>query len=118
MKRSGIFVLVIVLAAMGVLGFAHRTKAPSDTSTAVTQSTNTISYQGEDAKNALDLLKSHATVETTTDPSLGEYVTSVNGVKGGTNNKYWIMYVNGQSSSVGASDYVTKSTDTIEWKFE
>jgi hypothetical protein len=82
------------------------------------QQSTTVSYQGEDGKNVLELLKAHATVETTTDPNLGEYVTSVNGVKSGTDGKYWIYSVNGLAGSVGAGEQTTVSTDTIEWKLE
>ncbi|KKP86592.1 MAG: hypothetical protein UR87_C0015G0003 [candidate division CPR3 bacterium GW2011_GWE2_35_7] len=67
-----------------------------------------VIYQGEDTKNALELLKSKENV-VTKQSSFGEYVNEINGIKGGTDNKYWIFYVNGKMSEVGADDYVTKS---------
>lgn len=76
-----------------------------------------VTYQGEDDKNVMELLKTKANV-VTKQSSFGEYVDEINGIKGGTDNKYWIFYVNGKMAEVGASDYVTKSLDTIEWKFE
>lgn len=121
MKRTlWIWIITVVVIGAGVLGFAYRAKAPTSTSNAganTTQST-AVSYQGEDGKNALELLKNHDTVETTTDPNLGEYVTSINGTKSGTGGKYWVYYVNGQAASLGAGQYTTKSSDSIEWKLE
>ncbi|MFA7653417.1 MAG: DUF4430 domain-containing protein [Candidatus Magasanikbacteria bacterium] len=52
-------------------------------------------------------------------PSMGYFVEEINGVKNDTrSNTYWIMYVNGQSATVGASAYILKAGDRIEWKFE
>ncbi len=76
-----------------------------------------LSYQGETGKNALALLKAHATV-VTKNSSYGEYVVSVNGVGGGTSGKYWMFYVNGRQAQVGAGQYITKAGDVITWKFE
>ena len=119
MKRSiWIGVVILVVAGLGVFGFAHKTKAPTAAAAVTTAQSTTVSYQGQTGKNAMELLKTNATVETTTDPNLGEYATSINGVKNGTDSKYWIMYVNGEMSSVGASTYVTTSNDTIEWKLQ
>ena len=80
-------------------------------------STKEVSYKGEEGKTALELLRQHATV-VTKDSSYGPYVDSIGGVKGGTDGKYWMFYVNGQQATVGANDYVTKAGDTIQWKFE
>ncbi len=78
---------------------------------------NTIYYLGEDGKSALTILKERETVETKSS-SLGEYVDSINGIKGGTDGKYWILYVNGEMSQIGADQYQTQITDIIEWRFE
>lgn len=76
-----------------------------------------ITYQGQDGKTALEILKTKATIETK-QSSFGEYVDKINDIKGGTDNKYWIFYVNGKMAEIGAQDYITKATDVIEWKFE
>lgn len=76
-----------------------------------------ISYKGEDGKNALELLKTHAKV-VTKDSSYGPFVDSIDGVQGGVNGKYWAFYINGQMSQVGASGYTTKNGDKLEWKLE
>lgn len=77
---------------------------------------NSFTYQGETGKNALELLKANADVQTETS-DFGEMVTSINGQAGG-GDKYWAFFVNGEMSSVGAADYATKDSETIEWKLQ
>lgn len=51
--------------------------------------------------------------------SLGFFVEEINGIKNNQqNNKYWIYYINGESSKVGVSSYVLKPNDIITWKYE
>lgn len=75
-----------------------------------------VSYQGEDGKNALELLKKHVDVKTKTS-SFGEFVESINGENGG-GKKYWTFYINGEMAQVGAGSYQTKDSDKIEWKLQ
>jgi hypothetical protein len=90
--------------------------AQSNTSHSQQRTTN-LSYTGQNGKNALELLKQHASV-ITKNSSYGEYVDSIDGVAGGTGGKYWTFYVNGQQASVGAGAYATHNTDKIEWKLQ
>jgi hypothetical protein len=62
-------------------------------------------------------LESGLEFETKNYPGLGEFVESINGVRNGSGN-YWFLYVNGNSSSVGASQYILSSGDAIEWRFQ
>lgn len=75
-----------------------------------------VSYQGEEGKTALELLKSHTEVKTQKF-DFGEMVQSINGQDGG-GKKYWTFYVNGKMAQVGAGDYQTKDSDKIEWKLQ
>lgn len=50
-------------------------------------------------------------------PSLGSFITEINGIKG-TPGKYWIYYVNNIEASVGVSKYILKDGDSILWKQE
>jgi len=75
-----------------------------------------ISYQGQTGKNALDLLKQHAKVQTK-HYSFGDLVTSINGVAG-NGPKYWTFYVDGKMASVGASSYTAKNSDNIMWRLQ
>lgn len=46
---------------------------------------------------------------------LGQFITELNGTaKGGGKN--WILFVNGQSTNVGASQIIPKAGDKIEWR--
>ncbi len=50
---------------------------------------------------------------------LGFFVESVNGVPNDTvNRRYWTLYVNGVTATVGVSNYIVKEGDHIEWRFE
>lgn len=75
---------------------------------------STISYQGQEGKNALELLKTKVQVETK-DTSFGPQIMAINGVKA-TDKEFWLFSVNGQPASVGAHQYQTKDGDKIEWK--
>lgn len=78
---------------------------------------NAIKYNGQEGKNALELLKAKYTVETKSYGSAGEFVESINGVKPDTKH-FWKFFVNGKSASVGAGSYITKSADVLEWKLD
>ncbi len=49
---------------------------------------------------------------------MGKMITKINNKTNGQDNKYWQYYVNGALSQIGASQYVPKSGDKIEWRFE
>ncbi len=75
-----------------------------------------ITYKGIDNVSALKVLETKHTVETKmfgSDP----YVTGIDGYTPDTKH-FWSFYVNGQMASVGANQYITKSTDTITWKVD
>jgi hypothetical protein len=70
-----------------------------------------------ESENALALIKrTHSVV--TKDYEFGTLVESIDGVKNGTDNKYWILYVNGKQATVGAGAYTIQKNDTIEWRHE
>lgn len=123
----GLIVVVgLLVAAWAVNQKANESTSLQSSSSSTTQSVQTavqvgqngelVSYQGVEGRTALDLLKSHAQVETETS-SLGELVVSINGVKS-TDSKFWLYYVNGKQAEVGAGSYQTKSGETIEWRLE
>jgi len=49
--------------------------------------------------------------------SFGSYVDSLDGLKGGTDGKYWMYSVNGKEASVGADQYKLAEGDVAEWRF-
>jgi hypothetical protein len=114
--------LLVILLSLAVYLWkpVPKTPAPQDTQVAASPMTigrKVISYEGVEGKTALELLKSsHETVTKTS--SYGEYVESIDGIVGGVEGRYWIVYVDGAMSSIGAAELQTKNGQKIEWKFE
>jgi|SRR3989344_3844189 len=80
--------------------------------------TQEAKYEGEDGRSALEILKEKYTVETKEFTGIGEFVTSINGLKAEDNKNFWAFYVNGKQANEGAGSYKTKNGDIIEWKLE
>jgi hypothetical protein len=76
-----------------------------------------VRFTAEKDKTVLEQLQAREKV-TVKDSQYGPYVESINGLKGGTDNKYWSFYVDGQMANIGAGEYKTKGGETITWKFE
>lgn len=115
-KRTSFYVVVVLVAAFGVFLLTPLSKndAPAASSTAT--QTQSISYQGVDGKNALELLKAAHQVETKSS-SFGEFVESIDGVKADTTH-FWAFLVNGQMAEVGAGSYQTKNGESITWQLQ
>jgi hypothetical protein len=76
---------------------------------------DTFSYQGEDSKDALTILREKTTVE----QNASGLVVSINGRKADDAKKeFWAFYVNGKMAEVGPADYQTSADDRIAWKIE
>lgn len=122
MKKQPLIIAVIVAAVIGFGAWWYATNqtapAANQNVNAATSNTNaaaqlptSISYQGQDGKTVLDLLKeNHEVVESS------GFVQGIDG-RIGSSTAYWLWYLNGQEGLVGAKDYVTKNGDTIEWRF-
>ncbi|MDP2789946.1 MAG: DUF4430 domain-containing protein [bacterium] len=110
-------IVIAALAGVGTYAYQNRTVGYKDCANVNGQSVaTTFTYAGKDGKNALELLKSKfPKTSTKTAEGLGEYVTGINCRDAGST-EYWQFLVNGKSSDVGASTYITKSTDVLEWK--
>lgn len=111
---AAIVVLVVLVGVGGhFLGKYDQNKATANVKVNAVQA---VSYDGQDGKTALEILKSKASVETQ-DSSIGVFVISINGVANSSDH-YWMFYVNGELAPVGADEYKTKNTDKIEWRYE
>ena len=107
----------LIIIGVGIVGALTSYDAvPKPIVSGENSQTTYVKYQGIGGQNALDLLKKYAKVETK-HYSFGDLVTSINGTEG-SGPKYWSFYINSQLSEVGAGSYVTKKTDTIEWKLQ
>jgi len=87
------------------------------TQTVEGSSSNKPSYQATEGQTAFDLLDSTHTVQAKDYSGIGKFVETIDGVKPDSKH-FWAFYVNGKSSNVGASSYVLKNGDKIEWKLE
>lgn len=128
-KKTKLAVVLATIAVLASAGFGvfivnqdkaapnsnQTVQVPEEDATEI-KPTEFVSYKGVDGKSALELLKGQARVETKSS-SLGEYVTSINGNDGG-GQKYWMFYVDGKEATVGADAYMTKNSETIEWKLQ
>ncbi len=72
-----------------------------------------------DAMEKLSLMSSQPFLVATKEyTGMGKFVEEINGIKNNpTTNEYWGYYVNGESAQVGASNYILKQGDKIEWKY-
>jgi hypothetical protein len=74
-----------------------------------------MQFSGENGVSALDSLKKIVPVE----QDISGMVVSVNGRKADAKkHEYWAFYVNGKLANIGPKDYITKKTDTIQWKID
>ena len=64
-----------------------------------------------------ELARKNITFEYQEYPSLGSMVTKIGDKKSSEKDGYWQYWINGEYASVGASDYLLKPGDKIEWKF-
>lgn len=128
-KHLNKILIVVIAGALLGGGFfvlnSRDDKAPAKVSSSATTTKvvkisadkKTVSYDGQEGKTALELLKSLTSVETQSS-AYGDFVISVNGLKADSTKEYWSFYVNGAYASEGAGTYKTNSIDKIEWKLE
>ncbi len=113
-------IAVLILIGLGALSTKVAQRYPVTNRRPTTQtiqaSPQTISYKGENSKNALELLKRNHRVETK-DSSFGVFVTSIDGVAQ-TDQSAWLYYVDGQIGQEAADKFVTSDNQTIEWRYE
>lgn len=74
---------------------------------------DSVTYAGQDGKNALELLQADHRVDVTAEG----FVNAIDDAKPG-DRQFWAFYVNCQQAEVGAKDYQTKTSDQVEWKLE
>jgi len=144
-KKLEVFVIVSIIAVIGIIyAFTQKPVYPSNTNLETTQDQNndslpstntsvrpgdgddiqsvqlvpttTIEYKGQDGKNALELLLASHQVEYK-HYDFGDMVTTIDGITPDSSH-FWALYVNDQFSQVGASAYITKSTDTLRWQID
>jgi hypothetical protein len=117
--KTTIISAAVIIAGAGGAAWTHVANSPSHKVTITTNSQHRLtqlSYRGEQGRDALQLLKEHARVQTK-HYSFGDMVLAINGVQG-NGPKYWTFYINGHEATVGAGAYQSKNTDTLSWKLQ
>ena len=115
MNVLAIVVAIVLFGLVGhFIGKYDQNKVTEETATVA--ATQVFAYDGEDGKNALELLKAKADVQTQ-DSSLGSFVTSINGVEN-SEDHFWLFFVNDEMANSGADQFQTKNDDKIEWRYE
>lgn len=129
MKKIIIGLIVVIISALaflfilpmkdaGALAFLRQELHLQGAEGQVSPRTKAISYQGVEGKNALELLKEHYPIKSQNyGRGLGEFVEAIDGITP-QKDEFWELFVNGKSSTVGASSYITKNGDVIEWRIE
>lgn len=115
-QRTSFYIAAALVAIFGFYLFVTPATDSNSQTELEQQQDTTITYQGEDNKTALELLKAKYDVETQSS-DFGEFVTGING-KAAASNQFWAFYVNDQMASVGAGSYTTNSSEKITWKLE
>ena len=114
-----IVAIVVLIALVGIGGHfigKYEENKKGDTASSQISGVQTFSYEGENGKTALDLLKSKADAQVS-ESSFGSFVISINGTSN-SDNQFWMLYVNGELATTGADQVQTKDGDKIDWRFE
>jgi len=116
---------IILLLILGIIGIvagpiAEKNKASKEVAgieaQALPKTVQTVSYEGQDGKTALEILKETHNIKTQ-ESSMGIFVTSINDTTN-TPDTFWMFYINNQLGPIGADQYKTKAGEKIEWRFE
>lgn len=129
-----VIILAVVLIAIGLSSKNNVTNTTTQSPTGQLQtfpvtltiehptSTKTYNLTTREGETAMAITEQasqqHGIQLSTKEFSFGKMVETIDGVSSDQSaNKYWTLYINGQMSNVGASDYKLKSGDTITWKY-
>jgi len=123
MRNSGskLKIFLMLLPLVFLAGSCNVTSTTTVAPTAVDEEAaqkQVFSYEGREGVDAMTLLKEKFEVRTKDfGPGLGEFVEAIEGITPDSD-EFWAFIVNGEAATVGASQYVTKNGDLIEWRLE
>lgn len=113
---TNVLAMIIVAIALSAAGYAIDRYSAQKTQIPAVAAAQTLAYDCEEGKNALEILKTKAEVKTQ-ESSLGAFVDSIDGTAN-SSDRFWIFYINGEIGTVGADQYQCKANDKIEWRYE
>lgn len=94
------------------------TVSQADKNTTDAATKDVVTYTASDEGTALEQLVELNDTVVVEESEFGKYVDSINGLKGGTDSKYWSFYIDGELASVGADGFTPEGGELIEWKFQ
>ncbi|MCL2173889.1 DUF4430 domain-containing protein [Candidatus Saccharibacteria bacterium] len=127
---ASVVFIIVIAASFGILAVVAKNQASdianlktqiSEMQCAATQNSirdSGVSYDGQNDKTALELLKDNHLVETKDFSGMGEFVTAIDGVAAEDGKNFWAFYVDGEMAMEGAGTYKTKDGEKIEWRLE
>ena len=77
-----------------------------------------LNFDYEQGITAFDLLEKSGLEIETKQYDFGIFIESIDSVKNGQDNKYWLYYVNNESPSVAADKMELRAGDKVEFRFE
>lgn len=92
--------------------------ASVDPTQQVAENVSKFSYEGEDGKTALELLKEKDPDAQVQGEGENAYVTAIQGREADPATEFWGLYVDDEMAQVGAGTLETKDGQTITWKLE
>jgi len=86
------------------------------------QASSTYVFSVESGATVFDVMKKLTELDRITmqheESSAGVFLKSLNGTENNSEEgRYWMFYVNGEMSNVGADKYSVEEGDLVEWKF-
>lgn len=133
------FVVILAILSCGAIAYkSYWTRSPLDESSIIenvleSQVSYIINYEegnideyeidASENSTVFSLLEELARrenfdIETDFYPEMGIFIESIGEAKGGTDNKWWQYWVNGNLGEVAADKKNVKAGDLIEWEFE
>ena len=121
-KKIGIITLIVITAVFVYFDFSYGKSSSSTIARPARQikavlsaQISNVSYIGETGKDALTLLKEHASI---VQDGAGVGL-AINGKKADAKkHEYWAFTVNNKLAPVGPAEYQTKNSDKIVWEIE
>lgn len=93
-----------------------RVSEPASTPSSKNGAANII-YDCQKDKSAFDILKERSRNVGVTEYPFGKLVEAIDGVRNGTDGKYWTFFIDDKLASTSADNYNCKDKEKIEWKF-
>lgn len=124
MRTKHIIIGLTLLALFGAMLYVYYAQPTPAATTASVDATTTIATIPVTATSTvIDAMRAYAlssrsfSFETDEYPSLGLFITSINGTSN-ANGYYWTLYINGNYSELGASSASVHAGDTLEWRYQ